>query len=164
MAKRAFSRLAELIGVVAELLEQGAGGLRWCTRAQQAAVPPLDDQKGGIDALLPPREVLIGLDTQVIDVVEGHLVKVADPGVEIAGDGDVEDQREPVTAGTLNAHVLIKADDRLGGGGGADHEVGLDQRLAQAVERDGLGVPTGGGGPARSGLRLVTRIRPGFKA
>src|SRR5271157_2291360 len=138
--------LAELIGVVAELLQQGAGGLLMAHQGAASGGLALNDQKGRIDALLPPQTVLIGLGTQVVDMVEGDLVKVADPGVEIAGDGDVEDERQPVAAGTLNADVLIKADDRLGGCGGADHQVGLDQRLAQAVERDGLRVPASGGG------------------
>ena len=91
--------LAELIGVVAELLQQGAGGLLMAHQGAAGGGLALDDQKGWIDALLPPQTVLIGLGTQVVDVVEGDLVKVADPGVEIAGDGDVEDQRQPVAAG-----------------------------------------------------------------
>src|SRR5271166_4011509 len=146
--------LAELIGVVAKLLQQGAGGLLMAHQGAAGGGLAFDDQKGWIDALLPPQAVLIGLGTQVVDVVEGDLVKVADPGVEIAGDGDVEDERQSVATGALNPDVLIKADNRLGGRGGADHQVGLDQRLAQAVERDGLSVPAGGGGLGSLGLTV----------
>ena len=101
--------LAELIGVVAKLLQQGAGGLLVAQQGVAGGGLALDDQKGWIDALLPPQAVLLGLGTQVVDVVEGHLVKVADPGVEVAGDGDVEDQRQPVATGALNADVLVEA-------------------------------------------------------
>src|SRR5271165_7333574 len=152
--------VAELIGVVAKLLQQGAGGLLMAHQGAAGGGLAFDDQKGWIDVLLPPQAVLIGLGTQVVDVVEGDLIKLADPGVEIAGDGDVEDERQPVATGALNPDVLIKADNRLGGRGGADHQVGLDQRLAQAVERDGLSVPAGGGGLGSLGLPLGVRVRP----
>ena len=106
----------------------------------------LDDQPGPGRSPSAAAAVLLGLRAQVVDVVEHHLVEVADPRVEVAGDGDVEDQREPVAAGALDADVLLERDDRLVGGGGADHQVGLDQRLVQAVERHGLAAPAGGGG------------------
>ena len=80
--------------------------------------------------------VLIGLGTKVVHVIEGHLVEVADPGVEVARDGNVEDQRQAVAARALNADVLLERDDRLGGGRGADDQVGLDQGLTQAFKGD----------------------------
>ena len=55
-----------------------------------------------IDPLLAPAEVLLGLGAQVVDVIEHHLVEVADPGVEVAGDGDVQDQGQAIAAGALD--------------------------------------------------------------
>ncbi len=86
------------------------------------------------------------LGLQVVDVVEQDLVEVADGRVEVAGDGDVEDQGQAVASGALDALVERPVDDRLLGGGGADDQVGLDQRLAELVEGHGAAAPAGGGG------------------
>ena len=117
----------------------------------------LDDRQRGVDPFLPPEPVLLGLGTEVIHVVEHHLVEVADPRVEVAGDGDVQDQRQAVPAGSLDPDVLLQGDDRLGGGGGADHQVGLDQGLAEPIERHRLAPPSRWRRTRPSGLRLVTR-------
>ena len=111
-----------------------------------------------------PLAVLLGLGPEVVDVVEHHLVEVADPGVEVAGDGDVEDQGQPVAPGALDAGVLVVGDDRLVGGGGADDQVGLDQGLVQSRSNGTAWPPQrAAAASARSGLRLVTRIRPGLQ-
>ena len=85
--------------------------------------------------------VLLGLGPQVVDVVEHHLVELADPRVEVAGNRDVEDQGQPVPPRALNADVLLERDDRLVGGRRADDQVGLDQRLVEPLERHGPAAP-----------------------
>ena len=57
----------------------------------------IDDRQGGIDSLTPSEPVLLGLGSQVVDMVEHDLIELADPGVEIARDGDIEDQSQPVS-------------------------------------------------------------------
>ena len=64
--------LAELIGVVAKLLQQGAGGLLMAHQGAAGGGLAFDDQKGWIDALLPPQAVLIGLGTQDNSVSVHH--------------------------------------------------------------------------------------------
>ena len=128
--------LADLVGVVAQLLEQEAGGLLVTKRRIASGRFLFDDHQGRIDSFLTPETVLIGLGTKVVHVIEGDLVEVADPGVEVARDGNVQNQRQAVAARALNADVLVERDDRLGGGRGADDQVGLDQGLAQAFKGD----------------------------
>ena len=60
--------------------------------------------------------------------------------------------------------VLLERDDRLVGGGGADHEVGLDQGLAEAVERDGLAAPARGGGLGPLGAAVGDQDPAGARA
>jgi hypothetical protein len=40
----------------------------------------------------PPREVLLDDALQVVDVVEEHLLDLADGGIDVARDGDVDDE------------------------------------------------------------------------
>ena len=51
----------------------------------------LNDRKGWINAFLSLQPVLLSLGSQVIDVIEHDLVEVANSGVEVTWDGDVED-------------------------------------------------------------------------
>ncbi len=69
----------------------------------------LDDRQRGVDPLLPLEPVLLGLGAEVVDVVEHHLVEVADPRVEVAGDGDVQDQGQPVPPGALDPRDIARA-------------------------------------------------------
>ena len=57
---------------------------------------------------------------------------------------------------------MLQGDDRIAGSRGADHQVGLEQRLAQAVERPGAAAPSRRDGLGPLGLRFVTRIVPGL--
>ncbi len=63
--------------------------------------------QGRVDPLLPPRRGSASAWPQVIDVVEHHLLEIADPRVEVAGDGDVEDQGQAIASGALDAGVLL---------------------------------------------------------
>ena len=101
--------LANLVGVVAQLLEEGAGRFLVAEQGIAGGGFSLDDQESRIDPLLTALEVLLGLGTEIVDVVEGHLVKIADPGVEVAGDGDIQDQGQAIAAGPLDPDVLVIA-------------------------------------------------------
>ncbi len=54
---------------------------------------PLDDNQGGIDSFLALEPVLLGLSSQVIDVIERDLVQITNSRVKIAGDRDIQNQR-----------------------------------------------------------------------
>ena len=89
--------------VVAQLLEQVPGVVLVAEHGVAGGRLALDDRQARGRSPSAAAEVLLGLGAQVVDVVEHHLVQVADPRVEVAGDGDVEDQGQPVAAGALNA-------------------------------------------------------------
>ena len=129
--------------MVAQLLEEEPGialVAQLCIAGGRFA---LDDHQCRVDPFLPLEPVLLGLGPQVVDVVERDLVEVADSGVEVAGDGDVQDQGEAIPPRALDTDILLERDDRLGGGGGADDQVGLDQCLAKPLERHSPAVPAG---------------------
>ena len=89
-----------------------------------------------------PCEVLLGLGAEVVDVVEHHLLQLADPRVEVARDGEVEDQRQAVAAALLDPRVAVDGHDRLGGGGGAEDDVGLGQGVVESRRRGSRGLPS----------------------
>ena len=129
--------------MVAQLLEQEAGIVlmsQFCVTVRRFA---LDDHECGINPFLPLEPVLLGLGSQVIDVIERDLVEIANSRVKVAGDGDIQNQRQPIPPRSLNTDILLKRDDWLGSGRGADDQVGLDQGLAKPLEWHGLAVPAG---------------------
>ena len=87
------------LGAVAELAEQGPGVPAVSQGGEARGRLALDDRAGPFEPLAAVREVPLGLGAEVADVVEHHLLELADPGVEVAGDGDVEDQEGAVAAG-----------------------------------------------------------------
>src|SRR5439155_5002538 len=83
---------------------------------------------------------------EVVDVIQHHLLQLTDPGVEVAGNGDVNDQQGAVAARPLDAGEAVEGHDRLVGGGGADDDVGLDQGVVEPVEGDDAADPLVGDG------------------
>ena len=109
-------------------------------------------------------EVLLDLIAEVVHIVEQDPVEPPDPGVEVAGHGDVQDQGQPVPPRpALEAGITVKGDDRVGGGGGADDQVGLDQGVVEALERDGRPGPAGGGGPGSIRVPVGDPDPPGLE-
>ena len=149
--------MADCVDAIAELAQHGAGGSLVPQQGVAGGRLVLDDHQGGIDPLLPLPAVLLGLGAEVVDVVEHHLVERPDRLVEVARDGDVEDQGQAVPPGLLDPGIERQVDDRLGGGGGADDEVGVDQGFFQLLPGDGPAGPSGGGTCSRSlfGGRLI---------
>ena len=76
-------------------------------------------------------------------MIERDLVEIADSRVKVAGDGDIQNQCQPISPRSLDTDILLERDDRLGGSRGADDQVGLDQGLAKPLKRHGLAVPAG---------------------
>ena len=135
--------LADLVGVVAQLLKEKAGIALVAQLRVAVRRFALNDHQCGINPFLPLKPVLLGLGSQVVDVIERDLVEVADSRVKVAGDGDIQNQRQPIPPRSLDTDILLKRDDRLSGGRGADDQVGLDQGLAKPLKRHGLAIPAG---------------------
>ena len=123
------------LGAVAELAEQGPGVPPVPQGGEAGGRLALDDRAGPLELLAAVREVPLDLGTEVVDVVEHHLLELTDPGVEVARDGDVEDQEGAVAARPLDAGEAVEGHDRLGGGGGADRRCRPRSRRRRAGRR-----------------------------
>jgi hypothetical protein len=142
------------IGVVAELAEQRPGVSPVTQGGHAGGRLPLDDQPGAIDLRAETLEVLLGLGAEVVDVVERHLLQPADPRVEVARDGEVEDHRQAVAPAPLDARVAVHGHDRLVGGGGAEDDVRLDQGVVESIEGDHAAPPARGDGVGPLGVAV----------
>ena len=151
------------LGAVAELAEQGPGGPAVSQGGEACGRLALDERPGLLEPLATIREVPLDLAAEVVEVVEHHLLQLADPGVEVARDGDVDDQEWAVAARPLDAGEAVEGHDRLGGGGGADDDVGLGQGVVERVEADDAALAASATAQARAGSRLATRIAPGAR-
>ena len=87
------------VRVVAELPQQGAGLAVVAEVREARGGLAIDDGAGGLDAGLAAVEVPRDLGVEVVDVVEHHLIERADPGLEVPGHGDVQNQGQAVAAG-----------------------------------------------------------------
>ena len=101
----------------------------------------LDNHQGGIDPFLSLESVLLSLSSQVIDVIERDLIEIANSGVKVTWDGDIQNQRKPISACSLDTDILLERDNWLGSSRRADYQVSLDQGLAKPLERYGLTIP-----------------------
>lgn len=72
-----------------------------------------------------------------VDVVEVHFVDVADGGVDVAGDGEVDHEEGAVFAGAPDGLDMRGVDDAAGGAGGGDDDVHFGEGLFPVVEFDG---------------------------
>ena len=71
---------------------------------------------------------------EVVDVVQRHPRQLAAAGVDVAGHGDVDQQQRAPRPAIDDLRELLDADDRVGGGGGADDDVGARELLGEPVE------------------------------
>ena len=85
---------------------------------------------------------------QIVDVVEEHLIEIADRRLDVARHGDVDDEQRPVAPRPHDLFDARARQHRLGRAGGGDDDVGGRQRR---VERrpTGLRAP-----PSAVGQRL----------
>jgi hypothetical protein len=84
--------LTDLVGMIAQLLEQKANSMLVSQGRVAGSRLAIDNRQGGIDSLTALKPILLGLSSQVIDMVEHDLIKLADPGVKIARDGNIQNQ------------------------------------------------------------------------
>ena len=103
--------LTNLVGMLAQLLEQKAGVALMMQLGVAGRCLALDDQKRRINPFLAFLLVLFGLGPQIVNVVERDLIEVANTRVEVAGDGNIQNQGQPVSPGALHADILVERND-----------------------------------------------------
>ena len=85
---------------------------------------------------LAPFQVLVGYCRQVVDVEELHAVYVLSFGIDVARDGEVEEEQVALAAGSrLGDH--LPCHDEVGRVGGRYYDVRLRERRADLGEWDG---------------------------
>ena len=102
---------------------------------------------------LPPAPVhrALGEGLEVVHVEERHAGDAGDGGIDVAGDGDVDDRAAAARSAAAWPSPLLLGDHDLGRSGRRQHEVGGHQRLGQLLDRDRPAADPDGqlGGPVR---------------
>src|SRR5581483_6253650 len=78
----------------------------------------------------------LGEGLEVVHVEEGDAGDVGDARVDVAGDGNVDDQQRPAEAPLHRQLRLLLGDHDLDRSRRGEHEVGGHQRLGQLLDRD----------------------------
>lgn len=78
-----------------------------------------------------------GEDLKAVDIVEVDLVDLADFGVDVAGDGDVDHEEGAVFAFAAHVFDVLGLDDVVGSAGRGDDDVDFLEGLLPVVEADG---------------------------
>src|SRR6202051_3301617 len=106
---------------------------------------PADDGFGGGGFAAAIGEVGGGDLLEVVDVVDEAALDLVHAGVDVAGDGDVDEEHGAVAAGGGGVLAVGAAEDLLRGAGRGDDDVGARGLLVEGVEGDGFGVDGGAG-------------------
>ena len=126
-------------GVLAVLDEVHDGGLH-----VQAAQPLpenvhflVHDLGGFLSLVATGGQVLFHHFLEVVDIVKVDVVQAVDVGVDVAGDGDVDEEHGPVLARLEHAADVTGTDDGIRRTGGRDDDVHLRQMGGQGFKRQG---------------------------
>jgi len=100
---------------------------------------PADDSfcGGGFAAAIG--EVGGGDLLEVVDVVDEAAFDLVHAGVDVAGDGDIDEEHGAVTAALQEVLAVRTAEDFLRGTSGGDDDVGPGGLLIEVIEWDGFG-------------------------
>ena len=74
---------------------------------------------------------------QVVEVVEVDVFQIGDGRVDVAGEGDVDEEDRAISPGFEQRLELLFGDDRMVCAGGGDDHVGGDEVIVQFLEWDG---------------------------
>ena len=77
---------------------------------------------------------------EVVDVVDEAAFDLVHAGVDVAGDGDIDEEHGPVSAALQEVLAVRAAEDFLRGTGGGDDDVGAGGLFVECVEGDGFGI------------------------
>ena len=98
-----------------------------------------DDGFGGGGLSAAVGEVCGGDLLQVVDVVDEAAFHLVHPGVDVAGDGDVDEEHGAVAAALQKALAVGAVEDGMLGAGGGDDDVCARGLVVEEVEGDDLG-------------------------
>ena len=99
-----------------------------------------DDGKAAGDFVLAAQAGFAGEGFEGVDVVEVDAFDVVDAGVDVAGDGDIDDEEGAAAAAAEGGEDLLGVDDGVRGGGGADDDVDVGGVGGPVFEGDGAAV------------------------
>lgn len=101
---------------------------------------PTDDSFGGGSFAAAIGEVGGSDLLQIVDVVDEAAFHFVHARVDVAGDGDVDEEHGAVAARVEEVLAMGAAEDFLRGAGGGDDDVGAGGLVVEVVEGDGFGV------------------------
>src|SRR5690606_31288495 len=122
----------------ADLGAQGDdGGLHVEPLGPELEAPRLVEHDGlGALGLLAAALHRFGDDVgQVVDVVEVDVVEAVDRGLDVAGDGDVDEEEAPAPTRLHGRADHVEGDDEGLGGGAGDDDVGFDEAGGEVGKR-----------------------------
>jgi hypothetical protein len=96
-----------------------------------------DDGEAAGDFLFAAGAGFAGDGFEGVDVVEVDPGDVIDGWVDVAGDGDIDDEERAAAAAAEGREDEIRVDDGVRGGGRADDDVGFGDFGGPCVEEDG---------------------------
>ena len=120
-----------LIPAGAELFDDRTG-VAVMEFGHEAARLLFHDRQGSGDLPLPLAAVGLTGSGKVFDGVEPHARTTADRGIEVTGDGEVENHEGATATGRLDARVAGDVDHRFAGAGRAHDQIRHGQLFVQA--------------------------------
>ncbi len=97
---------------------------------------PADDRLGGLGFAAAVGEVGGGDLLEVVDVVDEAAFDLVHAGIDVAGDGDIDEEHGTVAAALQELLAVGSAEDLLGSSGAGDDDVGSVRLLVEGVEGD----------------------------
>ena len=137
----------DLSGGGFEVADEGAESLG-AEKSVESGGAVADDLLGVFDGLAAAFEVLSGEALEVVDVVEVDVDEFADGGFDVARDGEIDQEHGAAAAFGEGAGHGRDAEDRVGGVGGADDDVGPAEVVVEEVDLNGFAVVAIGEGAA----------------
>lgn len=97
---------------------------------------PADDCLGGLGFAAAVGEVGGGNLLEIVDVVDEAAFDLVHAGVDVAGDGDVDEEHGAVATSVQEVLAVGASEDLLRGSGAGDHDVGTVGLLVERFEGD----------------------------
>src|SRR5271170_1974246 len=126
--------LGQFVISLVELVDRGAQFPN-AVRADVLVDGGGDDLSGGVDLADSAIERLRDGLLKIVDVVEIDVFQHPHGGVDVARQGDVDQENRPETAAAMNGGKCGGRDDGFGRAGGGDDDVHLRKNLIQLIHR-----------------------------
>ena len=94
----------------------------------------LDDPLGAAGLALTDLAVAVGHRLQVVDVIQRDALDLGAGGIDVAGNGQVDQQQRAAVALLMTSAISRGLEQEVRRGGRGDDDVGPQQRLGQLVE------------------------------